>query len=170
MVASKRAKGNAFHPYYRSEGWLRLKYITQGLSARKIGQLCGVQAKRICIWLRKFNIDVKSGASFIKGLKRTPEQRKNYRRIGPNHNQWRGGVQVHQSGGYVYVYIAPRKHKLRSHVVVEEVIGRAVREEECVHHINGDRQDDRPENLMVMPKGEHIRMHQLMRYSKNDKH
>ena len=39
--------------------------------------------------------------------------------------------------------------------VMEEFLGRKLRENEVVHHINGVRVDNRIENLMVMLKKEH---------------
>ena len=38
-----------------------------------------------------------------------------------------------------------------------------------VHHKNFDRQDNRPENLMIMTKGEHQRLHTKMNIPKRDK-
>ena len=43
--------------------------------------------------------------------------------------------------------------------VVEELLGISLRKDQVVHHINGDKTDNRPENLQVMDWKEHSRLH-----------
>ena len=71
--------------------------------------------------------------------------------------------------GYVYVqrpedpdsnragYIA--EHTL----VLKEKLGRRIRPGEDPHHINGIKDDNRPENLIVLSKQEHGRLHYINR-------
>lgn len=76
-----------------------------------------------------------------------------------------GGHERKDSGGYVVVYVPehPRanaggyvpKHTL----VMERLLGRYLEDNEVVHHINHIRDDNRPENLTVMDREAHSRMH-----------
>lgn len=44
-------------------------------------------------------------------------------------------------------------------LVVEEAIGRPLDRSEVVHHINGDKRDNRIENLEILSNSEHSREH-----------
>ena len=43
--------------------------------------------------------------------------------------------------------------------VAEEMLGRPLKPDEIVHHKDGDKSNNRPENLEVMTQSEHIREH-----------
>jgi hypothetical protein len=68
--------------------------------------------------------------------------------------------------GRVYVY-APNHPRCnnkgyvkRSIIVMETFLGRSLNPlYEHVHHINGDKTDDRIENLMVLSPEDHVRYH-----------
>jgi len=83
---------------------------------------------------------------------------------GSNNPAWKGGET--RSDGYEYRYQLeyPRaKHRgvyvKRAVLVTEKELGRFLEPGEVVHHINGIRDDDSPENLQVVTKSEHMSLH-----------
>ena len=61
--------------------------------------------------------------------------------------------------GYLYVTIGENAGRRLHDVIMEEHIGRRLKPDECVHHINGVKDDNRLENLQLMTVGEHSTLH-----------
>lgn len=78
-------------------------------------------------------------------------------KTGEEHHVWRGGS--HLRDGYVYIYQPgmPVGYKYRAEhaVVMEKMLGRKMIKGESVHHINGLRNDNRPENLQLWVTPQH---------------
>lgn len=85
------------------------------------------------------------------------------RPIGAASPAWKGGEV--RSKGRVMLYHPdhPRAwttgYVYRALLVAEAALGRPVLRGEIVHHRNEVKDDDRPENLAVMTRGDHIRLH-----------
>ncbi len=81
-------------------------------------------------------------------------------KTGSDNSNWKGGKTYHSSG-YVMVY-KPNHHRATSNnyvfehiLVAEKELGRKLKDNEVVHHKNGIKDDNRPENLEVVTKETH---------------
>lgn len=52
-----------------------------------------------------------------------------------------------------------RKGRHEHRIVAEAKLGRPLEPSEIVHHIDGNKQNNAPENLAVMTQSEHVRIH-----------
>lgn len=88
---------------------------------------------------------------------------------GSNNPRWKGGrikcgdrtmikkPEHHRANcrGYVYEYV----------LIAEEKIGRSLHTDEIIHHINGNSNDNRPENLEVTTQKAHTENHKRKDHS-----
>jgi hypothetical protein len=57
---------------------------------------------------------------------------------------------------------------LISRLVAATTLGRPLRRDEYVHHVDGNKQNNSPDNLMVLSRGGHARIHS--KYSSPEEH
>lgn len=107
----------------------------------------------------------------FKGRKHTPESLAKMRAKsaqqprGAQSHAWKGG-RVFDTNGYILLYAPDHPAVVNRYVpehrlVMEQALGRYLTEKEEVHHKNGVITDNRIENLEVLTKAEHSRLHRL---------
>lgn len=152
------AKGR-LRTYWRGHQWiaitnakidfdeLRRLYLHEGWSQEKLAHHFGVS--RVALRKRLISLGIhKTGVDFR----------------GEKNPAWKGGRHKLKSG-YIVIYQPdhPRamlhkgnKRYVYEHILVwEEANGRPLPDGWVVHHINGKRSDNRPENLLGLPKKSH---------------
>lgn len=80
-------------------------------------------------------------------------------KTGKDSHSWKGG-RVRHAKGYICCY-APNHPRTNSKYVFEHIlvaekkIGRFLKNDEVVHHIDGVKDNNRPDNLLVLSRSEH---------------
>ena len=84
---------------------------------------------------------------------------------GSRHPRWSGG-RAKSEHGYLRIFVGkahpladPNGYAYEHHLVVCSALGRLLAADEVVHHRNGDKLDNRLENLEVLARSEHHSLH-----------
>jgi len=155
-------KGFRFAPYSKLEKdipkqTLIAMYEQKNMTLTEIAEFLGSRYKHIWRLFEFYGIPKRVAKKRNQTLERN--------------DSWKGGETVRR--GYVEARCEghPRAKKAGYYVpkqvlVMEAHLGRCLTQNEVVHHINGDKMDNRIENLRLMPKsgsGSHVGFHNRVR-------
>ena len=82
-------------------------------------------------------------------------------KMGSGNHMWKGGVYL-DSKGYVLVLDRTGDLKHLHRIIVKQVLGRKLKRNEMVHHINGIKNDNRNDNLLICDNSYHRYLHEKM--------
>lgn len=98
------------------------------------------------------------------------EARKKYKR--EKHPSWKGGKRI-TTQGYVEI-LKPEHHRARGNgyvfehiLVMEQKLNREIMVNEEVHHLDGDKENNHPDNLVVLNKSDHAKETARVRKERN---
>jgi len=78
--------------------------------------------------------------------------------IGEKHQNYKGGTFL--ASGYKLISIyGDGTQSLEHRIIMEKHLGRKLLTNELVHHINDDKSDNRIENLKIITRSEHMKLH-----------
>ena len=82
-------------------------------------------------------------------------------KIGQNHREkhpnWKGGKTI--SRGYIVLNLPNKRHILEHRYIMEQHLGRKLNKKEVIHHINGNKTDNRIDNLKIVTNSQHNKIH-----------
>lgn len=108
----------------------------------------------------------------LKGKVLSEERKQNLSNAfkGEKSYRWKGGKTRH-GGGYVLINTGDnnKRQELEHYLVMEQALGRPLKRTEVIHHIDGDKTNNKMENLKLCSgQSEHARINPLSR-DKNGK-
>jgi hypothetical protein len=139
---------------YRNKEFLVREYIVGHKSVKQIRREYGWGINTIKRWLNYHNIPIRGHADPIVICQKTGALNKN-----PRWQGWR------KNNGYIYIYSPEHPdagyegYVSESRAIASQVLGRPLKRQEIIHHIDGDTTNNNKANLYVTNRSEHRRIH-----------
>ena len=132
------------------------EYIN-GLDTVKLAKKYGVKPPSIRKILIKFGIPRRNASEKQRGERN--------HRYGKRSTAWKGGRRI-KHDGYVSIWIGC-KYEYEHRMIMQKYLGRDLTPDELVHHIDGDKTNNKIENLEIVDRSNHLRIHDAYR-ERND--
>ena len=141
--------------------------ITEGELHRKIERMYHVEGKSLNKIAKELNTTTTTISKKMKraGIEKYDSMKaKTVFGSGEKSGSWKGGRYI-SSHGYVVIMDKEHPNQIKEgyvyehRSVMEKHLGRYLRADEVVHHINQNKQDNRIENLQLMTNSEHASLH-----------
>ena len=143
-------------------GFCSIEFPSKFDAQKYCSKRCGYEQRKVESSERNKATCLSCGIIFRKVRKASTYCSNECKNFGAAHWNWRDGRQV-TSDGYVRCWTGPGRdaaRPLEHRMVMESVLGRPLLGDETVHHLNGIRDDNRPENLQLWssrhPSGQSI--------------
>lgn len=157
------------YPQLQSKDWIENEIKTKPL--RMVASEIGSSYGAVITAVKKFNIIVpwrprRVNPNQSRITKEAIKKRYPLGRFGSEAANWRGGRRRGGHGGE-YILILQRDHPfatlegyvMEHRLVMEKKIGRYLEPNEIVHHKNGKKDDNRINNLELVNRKEHAKIH-----------
>lgn len=171
------------------ENVLRNLYLEECKPMHEIARELGVAVGTVYNYIKLYEIPSRPRHQGFKGKHHTEEakakisvahtgrtfSKETIERMSASAREGGIGHKKLRGDGYVSVYFpdhpcSTEDGYIMEHILVmEALIGRHLKDDECVHHINGNRNDNRKENLKLMTKSEHMSFHTKKRWEEKKK-
>lgn len=159
----EKHKPTSKYPLLNDSEWLKNAYLVKKMSTEDIAKIVGCNEGAVHYKLThtyKVTLRSLSEAQRIK----FPNGRKKEKS-----HLWKGG-RIINIQGYICVHCPEHPHAmtngyvLEHRLVMEKKLGRYLESYESVHHVDGDKTNNAPENLVVMLRKKHASAHKETLY------
>jgi hypothetical protein len=166
---------------------IKTLYCVEGLTMKQVSEVLNIAVGKVYNRLKYMGIPSRSQGDYEptakarecgrkQGLKMKGRKVSEETKAKISYSHFKGGIgaKKQRGDGYIAIYFPehPKANKegliMEHRLVMECYLGRWLDDDECVHHINHKRDDNRLCNLRLMTKSEHMSMHMRERYSKSE--
>jgi hypothetical protein len=161
-----------------------IQLFKEGYRRKEIMSLLGVPYSTLCRWFQENKLQANTSYKFLKVyrentqcpvcnkefLPKARRREKNgpliYQKYCSQECQKYGRRKWRSRAGYALNYEKYNGHRVfYSHTIkAERALGRKLGKNEVVHHIDGDKSNDKNSNLLICPRGYHKWLHDRMSY------